>query len=119
MKNIAAEIADAPQMAPVLEGLRRTTRSELVYGLDESARYLAFAGVYLKTERPFLSVASDDLHANKIYEDLLAVLGENKVWLFPGKEMLYYNNIFSESGDTSAERIAVMEQLADGESRWW
>lgn len=114
MKNIAAEIADAPQMAPVLEGLRRTTRSQLVYGLDESARNLAIAGLYLKTERPFLIVASDAMHANKIYEDLLAVLGENKVWLFPGKEMLYYNNIFSESGDTSAERIAVMEQLADG-----
>ena len=114
MKNIAAEIADARQMAPVLEGLERTTRSQLVYGLDESARNLAIAGLYLKTERPFLIVAADALHANKIYEDLLAVLGENEVWLFPGKELLYYGNIFSESGDTSAERIAVMEQLAAG-----
>lgn len=114
MKHIAVEILTLPQLQPLFEGLRGRTRSQLVYGLDESARSMAMAAIRIQTERPVLIVTSDPLHAGKVYEDLLAVFGEEEVFLFPGKELLYYMELFSESGDASSQRIAVMERLAAG-----
>ncbi|HZK25241.1 MAG TPA: transcription-repair coupling factor [Oscillospiraceae bacterium] len=112
MKNIAAAIAQMSQLQPLFEGLHKTTRSQLLYGLDESARHMVMAAIYEQTRRSVIIVTADAVHANKVYEDLLAVFGENKVFLFPGKELLYYHDLLSDSGDTAAQRLHVMKELA-------
>ena len=115
MKNIAAAIAQMPQLQPLFEGLKKTTRSQLLYGLDDSARHLVMASIYVQTERPVVVITADAVHANKAYEDLLNIFGDEQVYLFPGKELLYYHNVLSDSGDTAAERLKVMKALAAGE----
>ncbi|NLZ93136.1 MAG: transcription-repair coupling factor [Firmicutes bacterium] len=114
MKNIAVEIAAMPQLKTILAGLEKATHSQLLYGVDGSARHMVMAAIRNHTHRPLLIITADSLQANKIYEDLLAALGEDDVFLFPGKELLYYYDLYSESGDASAQRINVMKQLAMG-----
>ncbi|MCR3921429.1 MAG: transcription-repair coupling factor [Firmicutes bacterium] len=114
MINIAAEIASMPQMKQLFDGLQKTTRSQLVYGVDDSARHMVMAAIRQLTQRPIVIATSDSVHAGKIYEDIVAVFGEGNVFLFPGKDLLYYHDLLSESGDASAQRIAVLKQLAMG-----
>lgn len=111
LKKVALEMQALPGMDNFFEALARKTRSQLLYGFDGSARALLMAAIRLRTERPVLVVAADTLRAGKIYEDLLAVLGEEEVFFFPGKEMLSYCNILSESGDVQQQRVAVMNLL--------
>ncbi|MDW7649798.1 MAG: transcription-repair coupling factor [Bacillota bacterium] len=114
LRNVAAELVAIPQLKPLFEGLEGKTRYQLVYGLDESARNMIMAALRVQSGRPLIIVAADAVHAGKIYEDLLSVFGDKEIFLFPGKELLYYYSLFSESGDASAQRIAVMKCLVEG-----
>ncbi|MBT9172250.1 MAG: Transcription-repair-coupling factor [Syntrophomonadaceae bacterium] len=112
LKKMALEMLALPGMDGCLKALDRDTKSQLIYGLNGSARTLLIAAVRLHTDRPVLIVAADTAHAGKIYEDLLSVLGEEEVFLFPGKEMLSYYNILSESADVPQQRVAVLRAAA-------
>lgn len=114
LKLIAAELLELSQLKPLFVGLAGKTRSQLVYGVDESARNMVMAAIRLHTERPLLIVTADAVHATKVYEDMLSVFGEEDVYLFPGKELLYYHSLFSESKDASSQRVSVMTRLAQG-----
>jgi transcription-repair coupling factor (superfamily II helicase) len=95
------------------EGLARTTRSQLVYGLDDSARNMLMANLRIHTGRPVLVVAADPVHAGKIYEDLLAVFKDEDVYFFPARDMLTDYTLLSQSGDAASQRITVMKRLAE------
>ncbi|HHX75594.1 MAG TPA: DEAD/DEAH box helicase, partial [Firmicutes bacterium] len=112
MQNIAARIAELDQLHVLLAGLSHKKNSQLLYGTEGSARHLVMAAVRQATGRPLLIVTPDALQAGKVYEDLTAVFGEDDVWLYPGKDLLYYHDLYSASGETPARRIAVLAQLA-------
>ncbi|MCW3489128.1 transcription-repair coupling factor [Dethiobacter alkaliphilus] len=116
LREVAAELLALPSLQPLLEGLKVKSRYQLVYGLDESARTMLMAALRLHTDRPVLIVTPDQTHAGRIYEDMLSVFKDEDVYLFPGKELLYYSNLFSESGDAAAQRIAAMKRLARGDN---
>lgn len=112
LKNLASELLAIPQLAQLFEGLGGSTRFQLVYGLDGSARNLLAAAVRIQTGRPVLLVAPDSLQATKIYEDLLSVFKEEEVFFFPSRELFYGSALLSASGDAAAQRIAVLKALA-------
>ncbi|MCL4463869.1 MAG: DEAD/DEAH box helicase, partial [Firmicutes bacterium] len=116
LKKLASELLSIPQLAPLFEGLAGSTRSQLVYGLDDSARNLMMAAVRIRTGRPVLLVAHDSLQAIKIYEDLLATFKEEEVFYFPSRDLLYGYTLLSASGDAAAQRIAVLKALAAGKN---
>ncbi|MBS3901610.1 MAG: transcription-repair coupling factor [Dethiobacter sp.] len=116
LKKLALELLSIPQLAPLFEGLEGTTRAQLLYGLDDSARNLMMAAVRLRTGRPVLLVAHDSLQAIKIYEDLLAIFKEEEVFYFPSRDLLYGYTLLSASGDAAAQRIAVLKALAAGKN---
>ncbi|NLM46932.1 MAG: hypothetical protein GX200_09060, partial [Firmicutes bacterium] len=111
MQNIAARIAELDQLQELMAGFSRKT-GQLLYGTEGSARHLVMAAIRQLTGRPLLIVTPDALQADKVYEDLTAVFGEDDVWLYPGKDLLYYHDLYSASGETPARRIAVLAQLA-------
>ena len=115
LREVATELLALPPLKSLLEGLAAKSRYQLVYGLDGSGRNLLMAALQIQTNRPVLIVTPDQAHAGKVYEDLLSVLREEEVYLFPGKGLLYYANLFSESGDAAAQRITAMQRLARGE----
>lgn len=116
LKKLASELLAIPQLAPLFDGLAGTTRAQLVYGLDDSARNLLMAAVRIRTGRPVLLVAHDSLQATKIYEDLLAIFKEEEVFYFPSLDLLYGYTLLSASGDAAAQRIAVLKALATGKN---
>ena len=112
MHSIAARIAGLDQLQELFTGYSHKTTSRLLYGTEGSARHMVMAAIRLVTGRPLLIVTPDALQADKVYEDLTAVFGEDDVWLYPGKDLLYYHDLYSASGETPARRIAVLAQLA-------
>lgn len=116
LRKLAAELLSIPQLAPLFAGLEGTSRAQLVYGLDDSARNLLMAAVRIQTGRPVLLVAHDSLQAIKIYEDLLAIFKEEEVFYFPSRDLLYGYTLLSASGEAAAQRIAVLKALAAGKN---
>lgn len=116
LRKIAAELLVTPQLQSLFEGLAGTTRYQLVYGLDDSARNLFMAAVRIRTGRPVLVVAPDPVHAGKLYEDLLSVFNDEDVFLFPSRDLLHGYTLLSESGDAAAQRIAVLKALTTGKN---
>ena len=116
LKRLASELLAIPQLAPLFDGLAGTTRAQLVYGLDDSARNLLMAAVRISTGRPVLLITHDSLQATKIYEDLLAIFKEEEVFYFPPRDLLYGYTLLSASGDAAAQRIAVLKALAAGKN---
>jgi transcription-repair coupling factor (superfamily II helicase) len=112
LKQVALEMLALPGMEDCLKALAKKTKAQLIYGLNGSSRTLLMAAIQLRTGCPVLIVAADTVRAGKIYEDLLPVLGEEEVFLFPGKEMLSYYNILSESSDVPQQRVAALRALS-------
>ena len=51
-----------------------------------SSRSLLMASLYKKTKQSQLVVTHNLYQAQKVYEDLVALLGEKDVWLYPVNE---------------------------------
>lgn len=66
LKKMALEMLALPGMDGCLKALDRDTKSQLIYGLNGSARTLLIAAVRLRTDRPVLIVAADTAPAGKI-----------------------------------------------------
>ena len=72
----------------VIDGVKEGLREQLVTGLSGSARTLFLASVYEATEKPMLIVTHNLLQAQKLFDDLVRVIGEEKVLLYPANELI-------------------------------
>lgn len=81
-----------------------------VFGLSESGRSYLIKGVYDKLDKPILIVASSDVEARKLYEDLCFYIPN--VYYFPVREVAFYN-IDAISGDLRWERLKVIKEMLE------
>ena len=68
-------------MQSIIAGVEEGLKEQLVAGLSGSARTLFFASIYEKTKKPILIVTHNLLQAQKFYDDLVHVIGEEDVFL--------------------------------------
>jgi len=99
----------------VLGGCRDGLREQLVTGLSGSAQHLYMAGMRGSLARPLLIVTHNMGRAQQIYEDLLELLGEGEVRLYPEREM-GFADILAYSPELAAQRLGVLEALSRGEA---
>lgn len=71
-------------MAGVEEGLRE----QLIAGLSGSSRTVLTASIYEKMKRPIMLVTHNLLQAQKLYEDMVNLLSDKEVFLFPANELI-------------------------------
>lgn len=91
----------------VLSGIEEGLKEQLVAGLSGSARTLLLSSVYEKGKRPMLIVTHNLLQAQKLYEDIINLIGENEVFLYPANELIAAE-IGIASPELKAQRIEAV-----------
>jgi transcription-repair coupling factor (superfamily II helicase) len=99
----------------VAQGVRSGMREQIVAGLTGSSRQVMIAALKNELEQPFLIVTHNMFAAQKIYEDLVECLSEERVLLYPSQELIAAEAAAS-SPEMLASRIDVLTKLARGYS---
>ncbi|MED0875483.1 transcription-repair coupling factor [Bacillus mobilis] len=103
------------EIQSVINGLEDGLKEQLISGMATSSRSLLMAALYKKTKKSQLIVTHNLYQAQKVHEDLVALLGEKDVWLYPVNELIA-SEIGVASPELKAQRIEVLNRLAAGEN---
>lgn len=91
----------------IIKGIEAGLKEQLVTGLSGSARSVFLSSLYKETGRPLLVVAHNLFQAQKIYDDLVQLIGTEEVFLYPVNEMIAAEMAIA-SPELKAQRLEVM-----------
>lgn len=86
--------------------------SQLVTGLTGGARPALLQAVYLETGRPLYVLAPNLLQAQKLVDDLTALVGEEEVHYYPAEEFIAAGMSVA-SPELRAQRITTLDYLVN------
>lgn len=86
------------------------TGSELITGLTGGARPALLQAVYEQTKRPLYVLSPNLLQAQKLVDDLTALVGEDEVHYYPAEEFIAADMSIA-SPELRAQRIATLANL--------
>lgn len=92
----------------VLEDLQKGIDQQLVTGLTGGARPLFMQSIADEMDRPILIVSPNLLQAQRLFEDMVKLLGEDEVRLYPADELIAADLSVS-SPELRAERIETLD----------
>ncbi|WOV87627.1 transcription-repair coupling factor [Sporosarcina oncorhynchi] len=95
----------------VIDDLQAGQDRQLLTGLSGGAKAVFFKAVQQSTEQPILIVTANMLQAQRTYEDLVKMLDESLVHLYPAEELIAAD--FSVSSfDLRSSRIDTLDHMA-------
>lgn len=115
MKGLKNIISQQDDLQSVLSGIEEGLREQLISGLSGSARTLFLASVYEKTRKPLLIITHNLLHAQKLYDDMVQLVNEAEVFLYPANELIAAE-ISIASPELKAQRIDVLNYWSKNKS---
>ncbi len=98
----------------IVDGFDEGLREQLAAGLTGAARPLLLASLYKSTNRPQLVVTHNLFQAQKIYDDLAELVGEDEVYLYPVNELIA-SEIAVASPELKGQRIEALNYWAEHE----
>lgn len=100
----------------VIEQIIHSTSSQpkLITGIDDSARSVFIAQQFTRQPKQFLVVEPRTKQLNELYEDLINLLPDVPVLIFPNEESLAVTYSIS-SKESTIERVKAMNMLITGE----
>jgi transcription-repair coupling factor (superfamily II helicase) len=107
MQGLKALFSHQDDVQSIISGMDAGLREQLVAGLSGSARTVFLAAIYEQTKRPVLIVTHNLLQAQKLYDDLVNLIGENEVYLYPANELIAAE-ISISSPELKAQRIEAL-----------
>jgi transcription-repair coupling factor (superfamily II helicase) len=111
MQGLKALFRQQDDVHSVVSGMEVGLKEQLVAGLSGSARTVFLAAIYENTNRSVLVVTHNLLQAQKLYDDLVALIGEQAVYLYPANELIAAELSIS-SPELKAQRIEALNHLA-------
>lgn len=94
----------------IIAGIEGGLKEQLVTGLSGSARTLFLSAIYEKTKKSIIIITHNLLQAQKLYDDLNHIIGEEDVFLYPANELIGAE-ISVASPELRAQRIEVLNRL--------
>lgn len=91
----------------VLDGIEAQLSEQMVSGLTGSARTLLLASIFEQTKRPQIVVTNNLFQAQKLYDDLVGLIGEEFVYIYPVNELIS-SEIAVASPEMRGQRIEVL-----------
>ncbi|MBM7655805.1 transcription-repair coupling factor [Neobacillus cucumis] len=91
----------------VIAGIEEGLREQLIAGLSGSSRTVLTAAVYEQMNRPIMLVTHNLLQAQKLYDDLVNLVSEKEVFLFPANELIAAE-LSIASPELKAQRIEAL-----------
>lgn len=113
MQGLKALFSRLDDVHSVVSGMEEGLKEQLVAGLSGSARPVFLASIYENTNRTVLVVTHNLLQAQKLYDDLVGLMGENEVYLYPANELIAAELSIS-SPELKAQRIEALNHMASG-----
>lgn len=114
MKGIIGTVCQGDDVASIIEGIEANLSEQMISGLTGSARSLLLASVFNQTNRSQLVITHNLFHAQKLYDDLVSLIGEEKVYIYPVNELIA-SEIAVASPEMRSQRIEALNKWAYGE----
>ncbi|MCF6139594.1 transcription-repair coupling factor [Pseudalkalibacillus berkeleyi] len=111
MQGLLNYFCDNDDFQSLITGMSEGLSEQLVSGLSNSSRTLLMACLNRADDRSQLVVTHNLFQAQKLYEDLVSLVGEEKVHLYPVNE-LTSAEIAIASPELKSQRIDVLNQLS-------
>ena len=99
------------EISNVIQDLKKGNDGHLIAGLSGGAKPVFFRALENSLEKPILIVSPNLLQAQRTYEDLVKMLGESSVHLYPAEELIAADFSIS-SYESRAQRIATLDHMA-------
>ncbi len=110
MKGIVQLFKDNKDVHSIVAGIKEGLTEQLIAGLSGSGRSLYLATLYETTKQPHIIITYNLLQAQKLYDDLVQLVPEDEVFLYPANELMIADlNIASP--ELRAQRIATLNYL--------
>ncbi|MGM7724472.1 transcription-repair coupling factor [Metabacillus sp. Hm71] len=97
----------------IVSGIEEGLNEQLVAGLSGSARTVFTAALYNELKKSILIVTHNLYQAQKLYEDLVHLINDEMVYLYPVNDLIA-SEIAIASPELKAQRIEVLNRLAEG-----
>ncbi|ADC49707.1 transcription-repair coupling factor (TRCF) [Alkalihalophilus pseudofirmus OF4] len=88
-------------------------KEQLLSGLTGSSRTLLMAALYKETKKTQVVITHNLFQAQKVYEDLIDLVGEEDVHLYPVNELIS-SEIAIASPEMKSQRLDVLNKLVAG-----
>ncbi|WEG17038.1 transcription-repair coupling factor [Alkalihalophilus pseudofirmus] len=88
-------------------------KEQLLSGLTGSSRTLLMAALYKETKKTQVIITHNLFQAQKVYEDLIDLVGEEDVHLYPVNELIS-SEIAIASPEMKSQRLDVLNKLVAG-----
>lgn len=107
MKGLKSLFLKQEDVHSVMAGVEEGLMEQLIAGLSGSSRTVFTAALYEQMKRPILLVTHNLLQAQKLYDDLVNLVDENEVFLFPANELIAAE-LSIASPELKAQRIEAL-----------
>ncbi|MGG4490369.1 transcription-repair coupling factor [Metabacillus idriensis] len=115
MQSLQHYFYDNDDFQTIIEGVQGGLKEQLVAGLSGSARSVFTSSLYQHSDKPILMITHNLFQAQKIYEDLVNLVGD-QVLLYPVNELIA-SELAVASPELKAQRMEVLNQLSQNKKR--
>ena len=115
MKGINAFLQSKEDIQSILNGISDGMKEQLVAGLAGSARSMLVSVINEATERPVLLVTHQLIQAQQLYDDVVELVGEDEVHLYPVNELIA-SEIATSSPELRSQRIEALTAWSEKKS---
>ena len=112
MNHILQAFSEDSHTQKFIADLKKGQDHQLVSGLSGSSRTIFYRTVSDKLDSPLLIITPNLLHAQRVYDDLVKLMGEELVHLYPAEEMIAADISFS-GPELRAHRIDTLDHMAN------
>lgn len=107
MKGLNSLFQQQDDFRSLITGIQEGLKEQLVAGLSGSARTVLVASMYEEMKRPILLLTHNLLQAQKLYDDLVNLLTDKEVYLYPANELIAAEMSIA-SPELKAQRIEAL-----------
>ena len=112
-KGLIEPLKEIEGMTQLLEHLEYGENVKVVNMIDACKGHFSY-GLSCFTKKPVVIVTYDEPSVKQIAEDMMSLKGKDKVYVYPSRDILFYNADV-HSMDITSSRIKVIEALQRGE----
>jgi transcription-repair coupling factor (superfamily II helicase) len=91
----------------IMSGVEEGLNEQLIAGLSGSSRTVLAASIYEQMKKPIMLVTHNLLQAQKLYDDLVNLVSDDEVFLFPSNELIAAEMSIA-SPELKAQRIDTL-----------
>jgi transcription-repair coupling factor (superfamily II helicase) len=92
-----------------IEKLKAKQSGKVIGTVDAQKAHMIYTMAYYTKQTPVI-ITKDEVSAKKLFEDIKLLYGEDKVYLYPERDILFYNADV-HSMDITAKRMEIIEAI--------